>query len=301
MKKTNLGTPTPLVSILMNCYNGAEFLREAIDSVIAQTYQNWELVFWDNQSTDKSAEIVRSYNDSRIKYYYAPEHTKLYKGRNLAIEKVTGNYIAFLDTDDVWKINKLELQMSAFANSDYDLVCSNYDLIDPKSRFIKRANRFNKPSGFITKYLIDEYYIGILTVVFNAKLLKENNLNFNQSYNHIGDFELFLKLSENHKILYMSNSLACYRIHDNNLSSKKELELLREIKKMIREISSRDFYSRNLNLISKLKLVRQFMLLKLVIRKGKPVKIGNFFRFLSYDLVKFVKLLILFFVYKVKK
>lgn len=301
MKKTNLGTPTPLVSILMNCYNGAEFLREAIDSVIAQTYQNWELVFWDNQSTDKSAEIVRSYNDSRIKYYYAPEHTKLYKGRNLAIEKVTGKYIAFLDTDDVWKINKLELQMSAFANSDYDLVCSNYDLIDPKSRFIKRANLFNKPSGFITKYLIDEYYIGILTVVFNAKLLKENNLNFNQSYNHIGDFELFLKLSENHKILYMSNSLACYRIHDNNLSSKKELELLREIKKMIREISSRDFYSRNLNLISKLKLVRQFMLLKLVIRKGKPVKIGNFFQFLSYDLVKFAKLLILYFVYKVKK
>ncbi|PJZ36181.1 hypothetical protein CH354_16100, partial [Leptospira levettii] len=289
MKKTDLGLPTPLVSILMNCYNGAEYLKEAIDSVIAQTYQNWELIFWDNQSTDKSAEIVRSYNDPRIKYYYAPEHTKLYKGRNLAIEKITGNYIAFLDTDDVWKKNKLELQMLAFANSDYDLVCSNYDLIDPKSRFIKRANRFSKPSGFITKYLINEYYIGILTVVFNVTLLKENHLNFNQSYNHIGDFDLFLKISESHKILYMSNSLASYRIHDNNFSSKKEFELLREIKKMIREISSRDFYSSNLNLISKLKLVRQFMLLKLVIRKGKPVKAYNILRFVCYDLVKFFK------------
>ena len=59
----------PLVSVIINCYNGEKYLREAIDSVIAQTYSNWEIIFWDNQSTDSSAEIVKSYNDDRIKYY----------------------------------------------------------------------------------------------------------------------------------------------------------------------------------------------------------------------------------------
>ena len=62
----------PLMSILMNCFNGEKYLREAIDSVTEQTYTNWELIFWDNQSTDNSASIVKSYNDPRIKYYYAP-------------------------------------------------------------------------------------------------------------------------------------------------------------------------------------------------------------------------------------
>ena len=76
----------PLVSILINCYNGEKYIREAIDSVIAQTYANWEIIFWDNQSIDSSASIVKSYNDVRIKYYYAPTHTLLYDARKLARE-----------------------------------------------------------------------------------------------------------------------------------------------------------------------------------------------------------------------
>ena len=68
----------PLVSILMNCYNGEKFLREAIESVLAQTYLNWELIFWDNQSTDQSADIFNSYDDKRLKYFYASKHTLLY-------------------------------------------------------------------------------------------------------------------------------------------------------------------------------------------------------------------------------
>lgn len=79
---------SPLISIIINCFNGERFLREAIDSVIAQTYSNWELIFWDNQSTDSTANIVRSYHDDRIRYFYAPEHTSLGEARNLALEKL---------------------------------------------------------------------------------------------------------------------------------------------------------------------------------------------------------------------
>ena len=65
----------PLISIIMNCYNGEKYLRQSIASVLHQTYQNWELLFWDNQSTDSSAEIFKSYDDNRFKYFYAKKHS----------------------------------------------------------------------------------------------------------------------------------------------------------------------------------------------------------------------------------
>lgn len=76
----------PLVSVIMNCYNSETYLKDAI----AQTYENWEIIFWDNQSIDKSPKIVKSYTDKRIKYFYAPEHTLLGEARNKAIEKADG-------------------------------------------------------------------------------------------------------------------------------------------------------------------------------------------------------------------
>ena len=101
----------PLVSVVMNCYNGEAYLYESIKSILSQTYENWELIFWDNQSTDSSAEIFKSYRDKRFRYFYANGHTPLYKARNLAIEKSKGDFIAFLDTDDLWSKEKLKLQM----------------------------------------------------------------------------------------------------------------------------------------------------------------------------------------------
>ena len=104
-------TEQPLVSVIMNCFNGEKYLREAIDSVLAQTYQNWELIFWDNQSTDRSAEIVKSYDDPRIYYFYASQHTLLYEARNYAIEDQNGEFLAFLDVDDWWESDKLSIQL----------------------------------------------------------------------------------------------------------------------------------------------------------------------------------------------
>ena len=104
----------PLVSVIMNCYNGEAYLYESIKSVLFQTYANWELIFWDNRSDDKSAEIFKSYNDKRFKYYYAPQHTLLSEARNEAIKKSSGEFIAFLDTDDLWEKDKLELQVPLF-------------------------------------------------------------------------------------------------------------------------------------------------------------------------------------------
>jgi len=104
----------PLVSVIMNCYNGEAYLNDAIKSVLNQTYKNFEIIFWDNQSKDNSKNIFRSFNDKRLKYFYSSKHTTLYEARNLAIKKSKGEYIAFLDTDDIWLKDKLHLQIKKF-------------------------------------------------------------------------------------------------------------------------------------------------------------------------------------------
>ena len=116
----------PLVSVIMNCFNGEKYLRDAIDSVILQTYRNWEIIFWDNQSNDKSAKIFKDYKDGRLKYYLAASHIEiLYKARNYALKKANGEFIAFLDVDDWWLPEKLEKQIPLFDDPEVGLVYGN--------------------------------------------------------------------------------------------------------------------------------------------------------------------------------
>ena len=97
----------PLISIIMNCFNGEEFLKDSIDSVISQTYQNWELIFYDNCSKDNSKKIFDSFNSKKFKYFKSKRKLKLYEARNLAFKKAKGKYISFIDVDDIWLKTKL--------------------------------------------------------------------------------------------------------------------------------------------------------------------------------------------------
>ena len=101
----------------MNCHNGEKFLIEAITSVLNQTYKNFELIFFNNFSSDKSEIIIKSINDDRIKYYSSNIFLELYSARNEAIKKAKGEYITFLDTDDLWENNKLDKQLEFFKNN----------------------------------------------------------------------------------------------------------------------------------------------------------------------------------------
>ena len=100
----------PLISIIMNCHNGEKYLKDSIKSILDQTYQNWELIFYDNNSNDKSKQIFFEFGDKRLKYFYSQKTLKLYKARNLAINQSKGTYISFLDCDDLWKREKLSIQ-----------------------------------------------------------------------------------------------------------------------------------------------------------------------------------------------
>ena len=100
----------PLVSVVINCYNGEKYLNEAINSIYSQTYTNWEIIFWDNVSTDNSAAIAKFY-DHKLKYYCSDIYTPLSQARFQAVKKANGEYLAFLDCDDIWNADKLEKQV----------------------------------------------------------------------------------------------------------------------------------------------------------------------------------------------
>ena len=110
MLKNNL-KKSPLVSVIMNCHNGEQFLKKSIDSIIQQNYKNWELIFFDNVSNDNSKKILKNYKDKRIKYFKSNKYLKLYAARNKAISYAKGKYISFLDTDDLWRKDKIKKQI----------------------------------------------------------------------------------------------------------------------------------------------------------------------------------------------
>ena len=106
-----------LVSIITPSYNSSKFMEDCINSVLYQTYTNWEIIFWDNASTDRTAEIAQSY-DNKLRYFRSDETTVLGKARVNASKQVQGDYIAFLDDDDLWLESKLEQQLAIFLQSD---------------------------------------------------------------------------------------------------------------------------------------------------------------------------------------
>ena len=150
----------------MNCHNGQKYLSEAIDSIINQTYLNWELIFWDNCSTDKSSNILKSYQDSRIKYFKSDNFTTLGEARDLAFQKCTGEYIAFLDTDDIWYSTKLEKQINFFEN-DVGIVTCNTIFFNKEQK--EPLYKKNIQEGYVFENLLKNYNLSLETMIVKKK------------------------------------------------------------------------------------------------------------------------------------
>ena len=203
----------PSVSIIMNCYNSDQFLSEAIDSVFSQTYKNWEIVFWDNNSNDRSARIARSYG-SKIKYYKADKTSNLYTARNLALEKCTGDYIAFIDCDDIWTKEKLEKQMDLLL-SGFDIVYGGYDTIDSNGNKLSDELKY-LISGNITNALFKRNSISIGCIVIKKTLLMNDK--FDPFYDLLGDYDLWVRLSLRNTIAALPILVEHSRQHSTNIS-----------------------------------------------------------------------------------
>lgn len=209
---------SPLVSIIMNCYNGERYLREAIDSVYAQNYENFEIIFWDNASTDSSAEIAESY-DSRLRYFRSRETYCLGKARNLAIAEVRGEYLTFLDTDDLFLPGKLTAQVALMQQGLYGMVYSGMDIINAQGNRIRKVVPKHR-SGNLFSDLLRRYEINMPTVLIDMDVVRQHKLSFREDLFYSPDYHLFMHIAANAPVGVMSERLVCYRFHDNSLTGK---------------------------------------------------------------------------------
>lgn len=223
---------SPLVSVIVNCHNGQKYLSNCIQSILNQTYKNFEIIFYDNLSKDNSFQIISKYKDKRIKSFKTKKYFKLYKSRNFAIKKAKGKYITFCDTDDLWIKDKLKNQINLILkNKNIKIMYSNFYVLDEEKEKKYLQYKRKLPSGFITQDLLNYYCIGILTTMIDRRIF--NKYLFNSTYDIIGDFDFFIKLSMRFKFYPIQKPLAIYRIHENNFSIKKSDIYILELKKWI--------------------------------------------------------------------
>jgi len=216
-----------LVSIILNCYNGEKYLTETLSSVQNQTYKNWELIFWDNQSKDSSKKILKLFNNKKFRYFKSKKHTTLYAARNLAIKKAKGEFISFIDADDLWENDKLQLQIKYFRDKNVAVVYGNLWIKKEALKKKKLYINYKIKEGYVYPDLINNYNVGILTSIIRSECIKKLKKIFNDKYNIIGDYDLFLRLAKNYKFKAIQKPIATYRIHENNLSIlNKKLEVI---------------------------------------------------------------------------
>lgn len=223
----------PLVSVIINCYNSAQYLRETIDSVLAQTYPHWEIIFWDNQSTDESAEIFKSYSDTRLKYYYAPVHAKLGQARNLAVMLAQGEWIGFLDCDDIWLPEKLEKQIAIIVEEgeDLGLVYGQMLVLDSRSasasqwsgrmsKYAKKTLLKTLPEGRVFEKLLLLDFIPLVTAIVRTVLYRDVG-GVSGHFEMAEDYDLFVKIAALKKARAVQSVIGLYRIHQSNTSILK--------------------------------------------------------------------------------
>ncbi|MEI6300040.1 MAG: glycosyltransferase [Betaproteobacteria bacterium] len=229
----------PLVSVIMNCLNSAKYLREAIDSVFAQTYGNWEIVFWDNVSIDDSAAIAQSYNVERMRYFRGETTVPLGHARNLAIAKSRGEFIAFLDCDDVWLPEKLEMQVPLFlADADVGLVYSDTYFFN-EDGFQRRLYADKKPyRGHCFPDLLNNYLISLETAVVRKSAIDSMDHWFDVSFNMVEECDLFVRIGLGWKIDFSPNVLAKWRVHGESLSWTKRDSFVTETRRMLDKLQA---------------------------------------------------------------
>lgn len=223
----------------MNCYNGEAYIREAIDSIYAQTFSDWEIIFWDNASTDESSNIARSYDD-RLKYHRAEKTTPLGEARNSALRHVTGKYIAFLDTDDRWIPTKLEKQVRLM-ESNQNLGLTHTDVLCFKQSDGTTVRHFvllgHKPQrGMIFVYLLKVNAISMPSVMLRAEALHQQREWFDERFEIYPDFDLFRRIAYGWECDYVDEPLAFYRVHSASSSSQNHLRAADELKMTLEKL-----------------------------------------------------------------
>jgi len=205
-----------LVSIIMPSWNTASFIAESIRSVIHQTYPNWELIIVDDCSNDNTDDVVTSFQDSRIKYLKNGVNCGAAVTRNRAIREAQGEWVAFLDSDDLWAPDKLKKMIAFMTENHYFFAYHEYEKIDEESNPLHV--RVSGPETVTRRRMYHYGYPGCLTFMYNAKamgLVQVKNIKKNN------DYAILLQLCKKADCHLLKENLAQYRIRKKSISHDK--------------------------------------------------------------------------------
>ena len=264
----------PLVSIIMPAYNAENTIVESIGSVLRQTYTNWELIVINDGSKDSTTEVVSEINDKRIRLI-EQENGCVAKARNNGINNAKGEYIAFLDSDDLWLEEKLERQIRKLVDGKYKMCyAKTWCFIDNSNQiydgFVNVALDFEDKD----KILIYDF-IPILTVLIMKNVLDEVGY-FDETLRGVEDWDLWIRVLQKNEAIYLDEFLAKYRVSSTGLSGNFERHFVEEEKVWIKHM---DLYSKDIS------TYRRWFANKKQVLIAKQNK--NIFNFLKY----FLKLL----------
>ena len=209
-----------VISVITPTYNRARFLPAAVASVLSQTFGDFELIIVDDGSEDNTPDVLKPFlADRRVRYVYQENQGQSH-ARNLALKQATGDFIAFLDSDDVWAPDKLEKQLAVFrANSEVDIVHGDEAIINEQGSVVSLQN-MRRYSGRITRYLLADNSVSITTALVRRRCFDEMG-GFDTSVGVADDYELWLRFSARYCYQYEPGIVASYRVMADQISSDK--------------------------------------------------------------------------------
>lgn len=210
----------PVISVVMSVYNGEKYLRESINSILSQTYRDFEFIIIDDCSTDSSVAIIEGYDDNRIKLIRNEKNMRLPASLNKGIRIASGKYIARMDADDISNSDRFARQV-AYLDSHPDVVAlgSSLQAIDEDGcdLYVHNAPRGNK----LDKYYLMPSPMAHPTVMMRRDVIVNNNLFYDEQYSSAQDYDLWLRIIKKFKIDNLPDILLRYRIQNNSISVVK--------------------------------------------------------------------------------
>lgn len=204
------------VTVLMPVYNGGKYLKKAVDSILNQTFKEFELLIINDGSTDNSMEVLHSYNDSRIRIVTNEQNLRLIKTLNKGIDLATGEYIARMDCDDIADPRRLEIQLKYMEKNPDVAVCGTGVKIIGQNR---KPWQISGSPDLIRNCLYVRSCMIHPSVMMRTEFLKQNNIYYDLNYLHAEDYELFQRISEKYKVINLKAPLLNYRWSETSVSS----------------------------------------------------------------------------------
>jgi glycosyltransferase involved in cell wall biosynthesis len=210
----------PQVQIIINCYNGQKYLHKSINSVLSQSYHNWQIIFFDNASTDESLNILNSFKlENKVKIFKSLETIPLGHARRKALSICNASFVTFLDVDDFWEIDKLKLQLESLILTKAGMSYTGYFLLNEITGQKKTINPLYK-TGYIFNFLLREFDIMLSTAMLNMNLVKLSDLNFDPNIYGSEEYDLFIQISALYIIDVIDIPLSTYLLRENSLTSQ---------------------------------------------------------------------------------